>query len=46
MVKRLKGKRDKTILHSFIKIVVKSKHKPNKLWVDQGKDFYNSLNQK
>ena len=45
-VKLLKDKRDKTILHCFIKIVVKSKYKPNKLWVDQGKDFYNSLKQK
>ena len=32
--------------HSFIEIVNKSKRKPNNLWVDQGRDFYNKLMQK
>ena len=27
----------------FIEIVNKSKHKPHKLWVDQGRDFNNNL---
>ena len=35
--KPLKDKKGKTILHGFIEIVNESKHKPNKLWVDQGR---------
>ena len=42
-VKALKGKKAKTILHGFIEIVKESKRRPNKLWVDQGRKFYNSL---
>ena len=38
-VKPFKNKR---ALHDFLKIVNKSKRRPNKLWVDQGKEFYNS----
>ena len=38
--------KNKTVLHGFIEIINKSKCKPNKLWVDQGKEFYNSLMQK
>ena len=45
-VKPLKDKKAKTSLHGFIKIVNKSKHKPNKLWVDQEKEFYNSFMRK
>ena len=45
-VKPLKDKNAKTVLHGFIEIVNKSKGKPNKLGVDQGKAFYNSLIQK
>ena len=40
-VKPLKDKKGKTILNTFIEIVNKSNHKPNKLWVDQGREFYN-----
>ena len=40
-VKPLKDKKGKTILNAFIKSVNESNHKPNKLWVDQGKEFYN-----
>ena len=43
-VKPLKDK--KTFLHGFVKIVNKSKQKPNKLWVGQGREFYNTLMQK
>ena len=41
-VKPLKDKNAKTVLHGFIEvkiIVNESKRKPNKLWVDQGKEF-------
>ena len=44
-VKPLKGKKGKTVLNAFIKIVNKSNRKPNKLWVDQGREFYNKLMQ-
>ena len=42
----MKDKKAKTVLYSFIGIVNDSKRKPNKLWVDQGKELYNSLIQK
>ena len=35
-------KKAKTVLHGFIEIINKSKRIPNKLWVDQGKEFYNT----
>ena len=35
-VKPMKNEKAKTALHGFIKIVNKSKCRPNKLWVDQG----------
>ena len=38
-VKPLKDKKAKTVLHGFIWIVNDSKRKPNKLWVDQGREF-------
>ena len=41
----MKDKKGKTVLNIFIKIVDKSNHKPNKLWVDQGREFYNKLMQ-
>ena len=44
-VKRLKDKKGKTVLNPFIEIVNKSNSKPNKLWVDQGREFYNKLMQ-
>ena len=42
-VKPLKDKKGKTVLNSFIEIVNESNRKPNKLWVDQGREFYNKL---
>ena len=42
-VKPLKGKKVETVLNDFIKIVNKSNRKPNKLWVDQRRQFYNNL---
>ena len=39
-VKPLKGK---TVLNDFIQIVNESNPKPNKFWVDQGRQFYNKL---
>ena len=38
---RLKDKRGITITNAFQKILDESKHKPNKVWVDKGSDFYN-----
>ena len=45
-VKPLKDKKPKTVVQGFIEIVDKSNHKPNKLWVDQEKEFYNKTMQK
>ena len=45
-VQPLKDKKVKTVLHGFMEIVHKSKRKPNKLWVGQGKQFYISFMQK
>ena len=36
-VKHLKDEKVKTVLYGFVEITNKSKHKRNKLWVDQGK---------
>ena len=41
-----KDKNPKTVLHGFIEIVNESKRKPNKLWLDQRKEFYNNIIQK
>ena len=41
LVKPFIDKKLKAVLNGFIEIVNKSKYKPNKLWVDQGKEFYN-----
>ena len=41
-IKPLNDKKAKTVLLGFIEIVNESKRKPNKLWVDQGKEFYNN----
>ena len=46
MVKLLKDKKAKTLLHGFIGIVNESRRKPNKLWVGQGREFYNNLMKK
>ena len=45
-VKALKNKKGKRILNGFIRILNESKGKPDKLWLNQGKWFYNSLMQK
>ena len=37
----LKDKKGETVANAFEEIMKKSKIKPNKLWVDQGKEFYN-----
>ena len=42
-VKPLKDKKGKTVLNAFIEILNESNRKPNKLWVDQGREFYNKL---
>ena len=44
-VKPSNDKKGKTVLHAFIEIVNESNHKPNKLWVDQGREFHNKLMQ-
>ena len=44
--KPLKGKKAKTILNGCIEIVNESKRRPNELWVDQRREFYNGLMQK
>ena len=44
--KLLKDKKAKTALNGFIKIVNKSKREPNKSWVNQEKELYNSPMQK
>ena len=38
-VKPLKDKKCKTVLNAFMEIVNESNYKPNKLWVDQGKEI-------
>ena len=42
-LKDKKGKKGKTVLNAFIEIANKSNLKPSKLWVDQGKEYYNKL---
>ena len=42
-VKLLKDKKCKTVLKAFIKIGNESNRKPNKLWVDQGREIYNKI---
>ena len=36
-------KRKKTVLNAFMEIVNESNRKQSKLWVDQGREFYNKL---
>ena len=45
-VKPLKEKKGKTVLNAFIDIVNEFNRKPNKLWVYQGKEFFNRFMQK
>ena len=37
----MKHKKVKTVLNAFIKVVNGCNCKPNKLWMDQGSEFYN-----
>ena len=39
----LKDKKGATITNSFQNILNSSKRKPNKIWVDQGSEFYKSI---
>ena len=38
----LKDKKGATITNAFQSILDKSNRKPNKIWVDQGSEFYNN----
>ena len=42
-VKSLKDEKVKTVLNTFIKILNEFDRKTNKLWIDQGRYFYNQL---
>ena len=42
-IKPLKDKKCKTVFNAFIEILNESNRKPNKLWVGQGKEFWNKL---
>ena len=42
-VKPLKNKKGKTALNAFIEIASEPNCKPNKLWIDRGREFYNKL---
>ena len=37
----IKDKRGVSIVNAFEKIIKQSNRKPNKIWVDQGSEFYN-----
>ena len=37
----LKGKKGVSIVNAFQSILNKSNRKPNKIWVDKGREFYN-----
>ena len=39
----LKGKKGISIVNAFDKIIKQSNRKPNKIWVDQGGEFYNNV---
>ena len=42
----LKDKKGISIVNAFNKIIKKSNRKPNKIWVDQGGEFYNNVFEK
>ena len=44
-IKTLKDKKCKTAFNAFIEIVNESSCKPNKLWADQRREYYNKLMQ-
>ena len=37
----LKDKKEITVINAFQKILDESNHKPNKIWVNKGSEFYN-----
>ena len=39
----LKDKKGISIVNGFNKIIKKSNRKPNKIWLDQGGEFYNNV---
>ena len=39
----LKDKKGISIVNVFNKIIKQSERKPNKIWVDQGREFYNNV---
>ena len=39
----LKGKKGISIVNAFNKIMKQNNRKPNKIWVDQGGEFYNNV---
>ena len=39
----LKDKKGISIVNTFNKIIKQSSRKPNKIWVDQGSEFYNNV---
>ena len=39
----MQDKKCKTVLNAFVEIVNEFNRSPNKLWVDQGREFYNKL---
>ena len=39
----LKDKKGVSIVHAFNKIIKQSNRKPNKIWVDQGGEYYNDI---
>ena len=39
----LKDKKGVSIVNAFQKILDSSKRKPNKIWIDQGSEFYNNV---
>ena len=43
LVVPLKHKKKTSIVNAFNKIIKQSKRKPNKIWVDQGGEFYNHV---
>ena len=44
--RHLQDGKAKIVLHGFIEIVSEPERKGNKLWVDQGRNFYNNHMQK
>ena len=46
LVVQLKDKKGISIVNGFNKIIKQSNRKPNKIWVDQGGEFYNNISKK